>query len=77
MYPCQVEIRPSARKRGIADEDIVHALRNAFRTVPGDGFEMLIGADTTGRLLEVGVRVDDDDELIVFHAMPARPKFLR
>ena len=37
---------------------------------------MLIGVDTAGRFLEVGVRTEDD-ELIVFHAMPARPKFLR
>ena len=71
-----MEIRPSARKRGIADEDIEHAIRNALHVVPGDGFEMLIGVDTAGRFLEVGVRVEDD-ELIVFHAMPARPKFLR
>jgi hypothetical protein len=71
-----VEIRSSARKWGIDDDDIEHAVRNAFRVMPGDGFEILIGADTTGRFIEVGVR-PEGDELIVFHAMPARPKFLR
>lgn len=72
-----MRIDPAARKRGIPDEDILHALRNAFRVYPHDGWDLLVGADRTGRMLEVGVRPDDHDEVVVFHAMPARPKFLR
>jgi hypothetical protein len=37
---------------------------------------MLIGADTAGRLLEVGV-LDAEDNDYVIHAMAARPKHLR
>jgi hypothetical protein len=37
---------------------------------------VLIGPDRAGRLLEIGV-LDDDDDDVVFHAMPARDKFLR
>jgi hypothetical protein len=37
---------------------------------------LVIGADRTGQLLEVVVLDDDvDDEPIVIHAMPLRPKF--
>lgn len=36
---------------------------------------MLIGADTTGRMLEIGVAESDGIDFIV-HAMPARAKFL-
>lgn len=37
---------------------------------------MLVGADDSGRMLEVGLAVGDGVEFIV-HAMPAREKFLR
>jgi hypothetical protein len=36
---------------------------------------MLIGADTAGRMLEIGVTTAEGVEFIV-HAMHARPKFL-
>jgi len=72
-----MRIDPAARKRGIADEDILHALRNAFRVYPQDGWDMIVGADRSGRMLEVGVRPDDHDDVVVFHAMPARSRFLR
>ena len=72
-----MRITDSARRHGVSDDDITHVIRNAIRVLPGDGFEFFIGADNGGRLLEVGVRIDTDGELIAFHAMPARPKFLR
>lgn len=72
-----MRITDSARRHGVSDDDITHAIRNAFRVLPGDGFEFFIGADNSGRFLEVGVRTDTDGEPVVFHAMPARPKFLR
>ena len=37
---------------------------------------MLVGADDSGRMLEVGVAAGEGVEFIV-HAMPAREKFLR
>ena len=66
----------SARKHGIPDSDMLHAYRHPIRVFDMDGLTMLIGADDSGRLLEVGVAVADAVEFIV-HAMPAREKFLR
>lgn len=37
---------------------------------------MLIGADESGRLLEIGVVTGEGADFIV-HAMEARPRFLR
>lgn len=74
--PCIID---SARRHGIADDDIRHAFRNTLRTFQvADDMTLLIGPDHTGRLLELGV-VDSRTEpgLVVVHAMPARDKFLR
>lgn len=66
----------SARRHGVPDEDMLHAYRHPVRVFDLDGLTMLVGADLSGRLLEVGVAVGDEVEFIV-HAMPARQKFLR
>jgi len=72
-----VEIAHSARKHGIADEDMHHAVRNPIRLIGGDRRVLVLGPDRSGRLLEVVVLDDDsDDEPVIIHAMPARPKFL-
>jgi len=68
-------ILASARKHGIKDDDMLHAYRNPIRVFQQDDLVMLIGADETGRLLEVGVVAGDGLEFIV-HAMAARPRFL-
>jgi hypothetical protein len=34
---------------------------------------MIIGPDESGRLLEIGVVADDDNDYVIY-AMPARPK---
>ena len=71
-----MDIADSARKHGVLDEDILHAIRLPIRLVPGPGRDLVIGADRTGRLLEVVVIDDDEDgEPIAIHAMPLRPKF--
>ncbi len=69
-------ILASARKHGIPDDDMLHAYRNPIRVFGLDGLTMLIGADDSGRMLEVGVAVGDGVDFIV-HAMSARQKFLR
>jgi hypothetical protein len=64
----------------VPDEDTQHAWRNAIRGLDLDldeGFTMLIGPDTTGQLLEVGVLDIEGDDPVAIHSMPARPKFLR
>ena len=63
----------SAWKHGIARENIDHALTNPLAVHYFDGYVMVIGPTQSGDLLEIGVNDDDD----VFHAMPARAKFMR
>ena len=65
----------SARKHGIADEEIVHAYRNPIRVFEVDDLVMLIGPDRAARMIEVGVAHAEGIDFIV-HAMPARLKFL-
>jgi len=66
----------SARRHGIANNDMLHAYRNPIRIFEFDDLTMLVGADQAGRMLEVGVATGDGVEFIV-HAMTARSKFLR
>jgi hypothetical protein len=74
-----VEILPSAHKHGISDDDTRHGFENAEAsiTVPDQpDFSMIIGPDETGRLLEIGVVADDDNDYVI-HAMPTRPMYLK
>lgn len=77
-YVDRVEIAGSARKHGIADEDILHALRNVLRYIQqdydGETRLFIIGADRGGRLLEI-VAVPAADPQRVIHADALRPKF--
>ncbi len=68
-------ILASARKHQISDDEMLHAYRNPIRVFDLDDLDMLIGADTAGRMLEIGVTEAEGVEFIV-HAMAARPKFL-
>lgn len=73
-----MDIEPSARKHGVPDHDMLHALRHhwvAFAT-NDDAVTMFIGPSKTAQPLEIAV-VTDEDGTAVIHAMPARPKFLR
>lgn len=70
------QIASSARRHGIDDQDILHAYRNAFRVYEEDGTVMRIGADRSGRLLELLVVTRHGRRRIV-HAMQARAKYLR
>jgi hypothetical protein len=72
-----VEIVDSARKHGISDDDIIHAVRHQIRAIrPSVDRMFLIGADRNGQLLEI-VMLDatDEDPPCVIHAMKLRPKF--
>ena len=69
-------IADSARRHGISDEDIRHALHNAMHVDDQGDIFIAVGGDRTGRLIEVGF-VERDDEVVVIHAMPIRPKHLR
>jgi hypothetical protein len=51
-----LEIADSARKHGIPDEDIHHAVRMALRAISQESDRiLLIGPDRAGQLLEVVV----------------------
>ena len=70
-------IADSARRHGVADADIRAAVSVPLRLVhQGADRVLVIGADSTGRLLEVVV-LDPNDEPVAIHAMSLRPKFYR
>ncbi len=73
-----MRIGAPARKHGVPDEHISHALRNATRRIAlDDDLTMLIGPTPDGALLEVGVLDLDGNDPVVIHAMPLRAKFRR
>jgi hypothetical protein len=65
-------ILASARKHGIADEDMLHAYRNAIRVFDLDDLTLIIGAGRPGEPRETGVAAAESIDFIV-HAMSARP----
>jgi hypothetical protein len=75
-----VEIHESARKHGIADEDIQHAIDHAL-AIEDAGEDpdrwLGIGPDRAGKLLEVVVLVTIEGTQIAIHAMRMRTKFRR
>ena len=74
-----VEIRASAHKHGVFDDDIRHAINNAIGSITRPDqpdFTMLIGPDSKSALIEVGI-LETDDQDYVIHAMPARDRYLK
>ncbi len=69
-----MEIAESARKHGVPDDDIRHAVRNELRTISQGDRLLIIGPSRDVQLLEVVV-LDTDDDLVAIHAMPLRAKF--
>ena len=72
-YNYHVGFEPSAFKHGVGRDDIDHALSNPIVIHYYAGYVMVIGPSRSGDLLEVAVNVSGR----VFHAMKARPKYLR
>lgn len=75
-----MEVHDSARKHGVADEDIQHAIDHAL-AIEDAGEDpdrwLVIGPDRAGNLLEVVVLITVEATQLVIHAMPLRPKFNR
>lgn len=72
-----MKVVESARKHGVEDEDMHHAIENAiviFGAEPPATL-MYVGPARNGTLLEVAVMLDDPEDLII-HAMEARTKWL-
>lgn len=77
-YVVCVRIGGPARKHGVSDADIEHAVRNALRwVVMDDDLTMLIGPATDGALLEIGILHIAGDDPVAIHAMALRRKFYR
>lgn len=68
----------TARRHGVSDAEIKHALDNAWTVVPDQGdweLDMYLGPGSDGLAYEVGVAYDHEGRLIVVHAMPMRPMY--
>lgn len=76
-YGGDVDIEASARKHGVPEEDMLHALRHHWRAFETDdpAVTMFIGPSRAAEPLEVGV-VSDEEGTAVIHAMRTRRKFL-
>jgi len=73
-----VEIHPSARKHGIADEDIEHAAANAMAIDDQDeDTRLYLGPSRSAELLEVVTIVRSDGSELAIHAMSMRAKYRR
>lgn len=71
-----MKINPSALKHGIVEGDIRHACEHrAYESEPDDGMpakQFVLGFDTHGRLIELGILTFDSGNQLVIHAMKAR-----
>jgi hypothetical protein len=73
-----VEIHPSARKHGIADEDIEDAMRHPLAIDDqDDNTRLYLGPARSADLLEIVTILRDDGSELVIHAMKSRPKYRR
>jgi hypothetical protein len=73
-----VEIHPSARKHGIADEDIEHAINNAMAIDDQeDDVRLYLGPARNADLLEAGTIIRSDGTELAIHAMRLRPRYRR
>ena len=71
-----MEIHPSARRHGITDEDMLHAIKHSM--VVDDLSEdpdrwLVIGPDRAANILELVVVVTTEGDELIIHAMPLRP----
>jgi hypothetical protein len=77
-YNSTVEIHSSARKHGIADEDIEHAMRNALAIDDQeDDTRLYLGPARSADLLEVVTIMRDDGSELAIHPMKMRPGYRR
>lgn len=73
-----MEIHPSARRHGITDEDILHAIEHSM-LVDDLGEDpdrwLVIGLDHAANLLEIVVLITSEGDELIIHAMPLRPRY--
>jgi hypothetical protein len=77
-YNSLMEIHPSARKHGIADEDIRPRDETRVRNRrPRRRHRLYVGPARSADLLEVATIVRDDGSELAIHAMRMRPNYRR
>lgn len=71
-----MEIHSSARRHGIADEDMLHAIEHSM-VVDDLGEDpdcwLVIGPDRSANLLELVVLITTEGDELIIHAMGLRP----
>ena len=69
-----MDIYESARKHGIGDDDIRHAVTHALVVADEQGTSkvLYLGPDRAGNVLEIVTVLREDDTEVVIHAMPMR-----
>ena len=73
-----MEIHPSARKHGIADQGITHAATQAMAIEDQDDDARLhLGPARNADMLEIVTIVRDDGSELAIHAMAMRAKYQR
>lgn len=73
-----MEIHSSARKHGVDEEDIEHAIDNPMAIDDqDDDTRLYLGPARNAELLEVVMLVREDGSELVIHAMTMRPKYRR
>lgn len=71
-----MEIYESARKHGVSDRDIHHAVEHALAVAEEDeGRALYLGPDQAGNLLEVVTVMREDGSELVIHAMTMQPRY--
>jgi hypothetical protein len=77
-YNSRVEIHSAARKHGIADADIDHAVEHAMTIEnQNDDTRLYLGTARNAALPEVVTGLRDDGSEIAIHAMRMRAKYQR
>ncbi len=75
-----MEIHRSARKHGVADQDILHAIDHAL-AIEDIGEDpdrwLVLGPDRAINMLEVVVLISTEGTQLAIHAMPMRPIYER
>lgn len=77
-YSGRVDIVPSARKHGVTDDDMRHALKHswAVHSTDDSAVTIHIGPSKSAQPLEVAI-AHSAGKATIIHAMPARGKFLQ
>jgi hypothetical protein len=75
VFDNDIEFNRAAFKHGISEGDIRHAIRHFIyedEIDSGEAKHLLLGFDTSRRLLEIMYNIIDDHTINVFHAMKCR-----